>query len=240
MCTLSQKNAGNDYFVHTEAKSNWSEYWSGRAHNGKAATVDNNTPMPHDANSATADNSNLKQELEEAKAEIDRLTFLLKVYPEKMLAHEKQINQLNKQRDYWKEEYYKLKVDRESLLVNMFYFENHLNYKQRSEIEEEKNKMLQILKVFCDWDKSGETFRDAHRKEAHHFHWQLQKYLDPPKETPETPESEKKENSLETAKLIAKYSGFIKYKHILDPEQEAEETERQERGPAGFQGNVWL
>ncbi len=73
MCTLSQKNAGNDYFVHTEAKSNWSEYWSGKAHNGKAATVDNSTPMPHDANSATADNSNLTQELEQLKERNERL-----------------------------------------------------------------------------------------------------------------------------------------------------------------------
>jgi hypothetical protein len=235
MCTLSQKNAVNDYFVHTEKKSSWnlSEFWSGKAHNGNAATVDNSTPMPHDANSAktdsgnltpTVDNGNLTQELAEAKEEMNRLLFLTETYSAKMLAHETQIKRLKEQREAEKEEIHKLKVDRQSLLVNMLYFENHLNRQQKLEIDEEKNKMLNILKMFCDWGESGETFRDAHRMEARQFHWQLQKYLETTPHFHGTTEEQ-----------IARYSGFIKYKHILD-----EDTKEQERGTAGFVGNLWL
>jgi hypothetical protein len=155
---------------------------------------------------------------------MNHLLFLTETYSAKMLAHETQIKGLKEQRKASEEEIHKLKVDRQSLLVNMLYFENHLNRQQKLEIDEEKNKMLNILKMFCDYKQSGETFRDAHRMEARDFHWQLQKYLETTPHFDGTTEEQ-----------IARYSNFIKYKHILD-----EDTEEHERGPAGFVGNLWL
>jgi hypothetical protein len=60
MCTLSQKNAVNEYFVHTEADLAKTD--AGQWGKFKDYIFQKPKPMAHDGNAATVDNGNLTQE----------------------------------------------------------------------------------------------------------------------------------------------------------------------------------
>lgn len=89
--SLSQKNAVNEYFVHTEAPAGpvdtfWQWYKNRR---------DSKKAMAHDTNAATDPTAtDPTQKLADANVEIERLNFVTDVYAQKMLQHEKEMKEM--------------------------------------------------------------------------------------------------------------------------------------------------
>ncbi len=84
MCTLSQKDAVNEYFVHTE--NGWRDWF----HRQKVTPTPSDT---HDAPSPTVDNGDSTRELIEAQEEIAKLNLMIQECSLKMHQHEKENEQ---------------------------------------------------------------------------------------------------------------------------------------------------